>query len=1210
MKKLLLKTMLLLCALIVGGVSNAWGQTYKKVTAAPTDWSGEYLLVYESGSTAYVWTGVDAASCYSTATISSNTITKPDGAVSLTISSMTGGYSIKVNGGTNNGKYIKGTSGSNALGFDANAQLNTLAYESSSVIITSNTSVMRYNSAAKNLRFRYFKSSSYSSQQVVQLYKKVYTVTYNANGGTGTLTDSNSPYFMGSTVTTKTNTFTKDGYDFTGWNTAADGSGSDYAEGATFTPSANTTLYAQWALAGTVATPTFSVDEGTFNAAQSVEIECTTPSSTIYYTTDGTDPTTSSSVYSSAIAVNVTTTIKAIAVADGLDDSEIASATYTLKCATPEITIPSGPFVSSKVVTITSSDGATIRYTTDGTTTPTTSTGAAYDPANKPSISATTTIKAIAYKDGWSNSDVASETFTKETVLDGLSGLVAKTNTSDQSYYVNLTDAQVTYVNGKNGYMEDGTAGIYIYSITPTKNKVYNGIFQITYQLYNQMPELKAITAVEGEITDGSDKAPTEMTASDLKDDFAANLGRQIQITGHTTSTTTVLITGVNFYTTYYNPSFVADHVYTIIGYPYNNNGALQFRVISAVEKPEAPTISPAEGEFSSDFELTLSAVDGAEIRYTTDGSTTPTASVGSVYDPSDKPTISAGADVTVKAVAVKAGMTSDVASATYEYKAISKPTFSPVGGSSVYYGETVAIDCDVDGVTIYYTTDNSTPTSSSSVYSTPIAITDDMTIKAFAKNGGDESSVASASFTLKDPDAPEFSVTGAVPSGTVVTITSRTGTTIYYTTDGSDPDKAEDSGTNSVNVTITAATTLRAIAVDGALNISSETIEDYTILKVAPPTFTPSSVTFINSQEVALSCVTDGATIYYTTDGSTPTTSSTEYSAPFTVTSTTTVKAIAVKTNCTNSDVASSTYTKATIYTVADVINGTATGTVYVKGYIVGSYNATAPLTSTAVNTNFALADSYNEASGSNTIPVELPNKNSFRENWGPGANQHFIGVAQVIVNATVSSYFSVDGLKTTASITKVAEMVKVSSAGFATWASDCPLDFTDKDIDAYIAIAKKDGTGVTFTQVNKVPANTGVLLYKSGGATENIPIFDGKGADATTGNVFVKGPVASLDSESGSLHNYILNIVDDKIGFYRAAGQTVATNRAYIQIDESTLVKGFIAIDFNEFDGIRKIQDSSSKIQDAKIFNLAGQRMSKMQRGINIVNGKKILK
>ena len=73
-----------------------------------------------------------------------------------------------------------------------------------------------------------------------------YTVTYDANGGTGTMTDANSPYEPGATVTVLDNAFTRAGYAFSGWNTAANGQGTDYDADDTFTISANTTLYAQW----------------------------------------------------------------------------------------------------------------------------------------------------------------------------------------------------------------------------------------------------------------------------------------------------------------------------------------------------------------------------------------------------------------------------------------------------------------------------------------------------------------------------------------------------------------------------------------------------------------------------------------------------------------------------------------------------------------------------------------------------------------------------------------------------------------------------------------------------------------------------------------------------------------------------------------------------------------------------------------------------
>lgn len=112
----------------------------------------------------------------------------------------------------------------------------------------------------------------------------------------------------------------------------------------------------------------------------------------------------------------------------------------------------------------------------------------------------------------------------------------------------------------------------------------------------------------------------------------------------------------------------------------------------------------------------------------------------------------------------------------------------------------------------------------------------------------------------------------------------------------------------------------------------------------VTTPEITPNGGSFLDSQEVSISCATTGATIYYTTDGSTPSTTSTQYTTPFTIDETTTVKAYAVLTNYDDSQVATATFTKATALTVAEAIAATpATGTsdyVYISGIVSAFYN------------------------------------------------------------------------------------------------------------------------------------------------------------------------------------------------------------------------------------------------------------------------------
>lgn len=180
MKKNLLKSLLAVALLLVCG--NVWGENYQKVSSDQTDWTGEYLLVYEAGSLA--WTGVDAGSCGVGVTISNGIISQvPDGAVTLTLEAMDGGgYSIKINGGSNNGKYIGKSDDSNGVDIKASAQKNTLSYSTDNGVLIAGTSgaVIRYNATSGQNRFRYFKAATYTGQKEVALYKKVVGVAVPA----------------------------------------------------------------------------------------------------------------------------------------------------------------------------------------------------------------------------------------------------------------------------------------------------------------------------------------------------------------------------------------------------------------------------------------------------------------------------------------------------------------------------------------------------------------------------------------------------------------------------------------------------------------------------------------------------------------------------------------------------------------------------------------------------------------------------------------------------------------------------------------------------------------------------------------------------------------------------------------------------------------------------------------------------------------------
>lgn len=177
----------------------------------------------------------------------------------------------------------------------------------------------------------------------------------------------------------------------------------------------------------------------------------------------------------------------------------------------------------------------------------------------------------------------------------------------------------------------------------------------------------------------------------------------------------------------------------------------------------------------------------------------------------------------------------------------------------------------------------------------------------------------------------------------------------------------------------------------------------------------------------------------------------------------------------------------------------------------------------------------------------------------------------------------------------------VTVSAAGYATFCSDKALDFTNTEIKAFIGT--RNGTSLVFNKINKVPANTGVLLYKVDGATENVPVVEA--GDDATGNCLV-GVTAETTINAD---DYILslNSSSDGVGFYKAGTYTtLGANRAYIPATAAVGVKSF-AIQFDVAVGIEDL--NANNHANEGIFNLAGQRVSKMNRGIYVINGKKVM-
>lgn len=167
---------------------TAESDAYVKVTSAPVNWANDhYLIVYEDG-------GVAFDGSLSTLDASSNTVAVSisSGAIAATSALAASEWKIALISGSNysiqsaSGKYIGNASNSNGLTADNTALGNTLSISSENFgVVSAGGAYLRYNATSGQERFRYYKSSSYSSQQAIQLYKLgtavVETRTYTTN---------------------------------------------------------------------------------------------------------------------------------------------------------------------------------------------------------------------------------------------------------------------------------------------------------------------------------------------------------------------------------------------------------------------------------------------------------------------------------------------------------------------------------------------------------------------------------------------------------------------------------------------------------------------------------------------------------------------------------------------------------------------------------------------------------------------------------------------------------------------------------------------------------------------------------------------------------------------------------------------------------------------------------------------------------------------
>jgi len=240
-------------------------------------------------------------------------------------------------------------------------------------------------------------------------------------------------------------------------------------------------------------------------------------------------------------------------------------------------------------------------------------------------------------------------------------------------------------------------------------------------------------------------------------------------------------------------------------------------------------------------------------------------------------------------------------------------PQFSSSSGV-VYSGVSVSISNGMTNGSIYFTTDGSIPTASSTLYTGPITVTASQTIQAIAiAPGYQQSGVGVAHYTVEVPVAtPVLSVPqGTYNSVQTLTITDEMpGATILYAIGTGSAISGWTPYTGPITVSSTEVVWAQAQAAGYLASPIVSAIYTIDLPLAASPTFSLPAGTYSSSQQLTISDGTPGAAIYYTLDGTTPTSNSILYNQPIAISTSETVMAIAVASGYANSPATVAHYT------------------------------------------------------------------------------------------------------------------------------------------------------------------------------------------------------------------------------------------------------------------------------------------------------------
>jgi uncharacterized protein (DUF1800 family) len=521
-----------------------------------------------------------------------------------------------------------------------------------------------------------------------------------------------------------------------------------------------------------------------------------------------------------------------------------------------------GLFNTQQTITLTVDEGATIYYTTDGTTP--TSSSSVYSSAIITPLNQTTNLQYFAVDTAGNIEAVQSQTYTIDNIAPTTTADIASGYYNTQQTITLAVNEGATIYYTTDGTTPTTTSGTYTSPITIStegetilqyfaKDTAGNieGVQSKTYTIDTTAPTIELLAGTIPESSNATVKTNEQGKI------YLVNSTITVSTEADITSSGDEYHNVINSYTVnaFNNLPALGLVGGEYVAYAVDLAGNLS--LVSSNDITVAPipnsSANPAGGNYAGSGTITVSlTVDqSALIYYTTDG-TTPTQTVENRYNG----IISMSSNTYLKYFAVDIyGQIEELNTDYYSFDGTPPITTADIPSGSYNTNQTITLTVNEEA-TIYYTTDGTTPTLTSSVYATPIVIDSEGTtiLQYFAQDiGGNSESVQSRTYTI-DTIAPTTLVniaSGYYNTTQTITLSTTETATIYYTTDGTTPTSASTIYINPVVATMNATTHLQFFAIDAAGNSESVQSKTYTIDNIPPQLSTHKNITIIKNSTV-----------------------------------------------------------------------------------------------------------------------------------------------------------------------------------------------------------------------------------------------------------------------------------------------------------------------------------------------------------------------